>query len=70
MELIQAQEADTRTDAFGNTTKIVKIKTVAEMSRAEVKKNKKLINSKIKNGEELEEHEMDWADEWNIKFDC
>ena len=40
-----------------------------EMSRAEVKKNKKLINSKIKNGEELEEHEMDWADEWNIKFD-
>ena len=69
IELIQAQEADTRTDAFGNTTKVVKIKTIAEMSRAEVKKNKKLINSKIKNGEELEEHEMDWADEWNIKFD-
>ena len=38
------------------------------MSRAEVKKNKKLIKAKIKNGEELEEHEQDWADEWNIDF--
>lgn len=45
-----------------------KIKKIEEMSRAEVKKNKKLIKSKIKNGEELEEHEQDWADEWNIDF--
>ena len=44
------------------------IKKIEEMSRAEVKKNKKLIKSKIKNGEDLEEHEQDWADEWNIDF--
>ena len=33
------------------------------------KKNKKSIKSKIKRGEELEEYEMDWADEWNIKYE-
>ena len=27
------------------------------------------IKSKIKRGEELEEYEMDWADEWNIKYE-
>merc|ERR1711871_618462 len=68
-ELIQQEQGDTMTDANGNTVKIKKIKKIEEMSRAEIKKNKKLIKSKIKNGEQLEEHEMDWADAWNIKFD-
>ena len=67
-ELIQQEQGDTMTDASGNTIKIKKIKKIEEMSRAEVKKNKKLIKSKIKNGEDLEEHEQDWADEWNIDF--
>lgn len=67
-ELIQQEQGDTMTDAMGNTVKIKKIKKVEEMSRAEIKKNKKLIKSKIKNGEDLEEHEQDWADEWNIDF--
>ena len=67
-ELIQQEQGDTMVDAAGNTVSIKKIKTIKEMSRAEIKKNKKNIRSKIKNGEELEEHEMDWADEWNIDF--
>jgi len=67
-ELIQQEQGDTMTDAMGNTVKIKKIKKIEEMSRSEIKKNKKLIKGKIKNGEDLEEHEQDWADEWNIDF--
>ena len=38
------------------------------MTKQEVKKYKKQIKSKVKRGEPLEEYEMDWADEWNIKY--
>lgn len=27
-----------------------------------------MIKMKIKRGELLEEYEMDWADEWNMKY--
>merc|ERR1712167_348375 len=40
-ELIQQEQGDTMVDAAGNTVSIKKIKTIKEMSRAEIKKNKK-----------------------------
>jgi len=39
------------------------------MSKQEIKKMKKTLKKKIKDGEELEEHEMDYCDEWNIKYE-
>ena len=56
-------------DAAGNKVLNKKnIKNIEEMTRQEIKKEKKIIKSKIKRGEELEEYEMDWADEWDIKY--
>jgi len=46
-----------------------KVKTIEEMSKQEIKKMKKTLKKKIKDGEELEEHEMDYCDEWNIKYE-
>jgi hypothetical protein len=39
------------------------------MTRQEVKKMKKELKKKLKNGEELEEEEYDYCDEWNIKYE-
>ena len=55
-------------DASGNKIEINKIKSIENMTKQEIKKNKKMIKIKIKRNEPLEEYEMDWADEWNIKY--
>ena len=69
-EILQIEGQDEMFDAAGNKINNKKhAKSVEEMTRQEIKKNKKSIKSKIKRGEELEEYEMDWADEWNIKYE-
>jgi len=68
-EIIKIETQAEMFDAMGNKIDIKEnIKTVEEMSKQEIKKYKKQVKSKIKRNEELEEHEMDWADEWNIKY--
>ena len=68
-EVIKIETQAEMFDAMGNKIDIkAHIKTVEEMSKQEIKKYKKQVKSKIKRNEELEEHEMDWADEWNIKY--
>lgn len=39
-----------------------------DLTRQEVKKFKREIKAKIKDGVQLEEYEMDYCDEWNIKY--
>ena len=56
-------------DAAGNRIFRKKEKKIEDMTRQEIKKMKKLLKDKIKQGVELEEFEMDYCDEWNIKFD-
>lgn len=56
-------------DAAGNKIDPTKrIKKIEEMSKQEIKKMKKTLKQKIKRGQELEEHEYDYCDEWNIKY--
>jgi hypothetical protein len=45
------------------------VKPVEELTKSEIKKWKKKLQKKIKRGEELEEFEKDYCDEWDIKFD-
>lgn len=55
------------TDAYGN--KIEKkevVKKIEDMSRKEIKMHKKSVKTKIKRGEELETHELIWAEQWNL----
>lgn len=56
-------------DAAGNRIYKKREKKIEEMTRQEIKKMKKSLKDKIKQGVELEEFEMDYCDEWNIKFD-
>ena len=42
---------------------------LADMSKKDIKKFKKIIQNKIKQGRDLEDHEQGWADEWDIKWD-
>ena len=67
-EIIRNSAPQEEYDAVGNKIEVNNIKTVEQMSKQEIKKNKKMIKGKIKRGEILEEHEMDWADEWNMKY--
>ena len=57
------------TDASGNTHKIKQVMKLADMSKKDIKKFKKIIQNKIKQGRDLEDHEQGWADEWDIKWD-
>jgi elongation factor 3 len=68
-EVIQLTEAAEAFDAAGNKINTKKVKTIEEMTKQEIKKMKKTLKKKIKDGEELEEHEMDYCDEWNIKYE-
>jgi len=55
------------TDAYGNKIeKKERIKKIEEMSRKEIKMYKKSVKGKIKRGEELETHELIWAEHWNL----
>merc|ERR1711871_294317 len=56
-------------DEAGNRIYRKKEKKIEDMTRQEIKKMKKSLKDKIKQGVELEEFEMDYCDEWNIKFD-
>ena len=61
-----ANTTDT-TDAYGNKLENKgHIKKIADMSRKEIKQNKKKLKEKIKNCEELETYELEWAAEWNL----
>ena len=63
---VVANTTDT-TDAYGNKLEDKgHIKKIAEMSRKEIKQNKKKLKEKIKNCEELETYELEWAAEWNL----
>ena len=56
-------------DAAGNKIDPSKrVKKIDEMTKQEIKKMKKTLKQKIKRGQELEEHEYDYCDEWNIKY--
>ena len=56
-------------DAAGNKIDPTKrVKKIEEMSKQEIKKMKKTLKQKIKRGQELEEYEYDYCDEWNIKY--
>ncbi len=39
------------------------------MTKQEIKKLKKELKKRLKGGDELEEHEYDYCDEWNIKYE-
>ena len=68
-EIIKAEAEAEMYDALGNKIDPkLNLKNVEDMTKQEVKKYKKQIKSKVKRGEPLEEYEMDWADEWNIKY--
>jgi hypothetical protein len=67
-EVIQAETNAEMYDEAGNKINNDKIKPVEDLTRQEVKKFKRTIKSKIKEGIELEEYEMDYCDEWNIKY--
>ena len=66
--IVTNSSQDEQYDASGNKIEINNIKNVGQMTKPEIKKNKKMIKMKIKRGELLEEYEMDWADEWNMKY--
>ena len=63
------EKADEYTDANGNTHKIKVVIKIEDMSKKDVKKYKKIITNKIKNGLELDEQEQGWADAWDIDWD-
>lgn len=55
------------TDAYGNKIEAnAKPKKIKDMSRKEIKQNKKKLKEKLKTGEELETFELEWASEWNL----
>ena len=66
---VLVNEPDEYTDAYGNTCKVVKIVKIEDMTRKEIKMYKKQVKDKIKRGTELEYHEQEWCDEWEIEFD-
>ena len=68
-EIVAIEEAAAGLDAAGNKIDNKKIKTIEEMSKQEIKKMKKELKKRLKAGDELEEHEYDYCDEWNIKYE-
>lgn len=62
-KIIEKNESEETTDAFGNT---VINKKKKELSKSDIKKFKKIISSKIKNGEELNEEEDNFCIEFNF----
>jgi len=67
-EVIQAEENAEFFDEAGNKIDGNKAKLVEDLTRQEVKRFKRDIKNKIKENVELEEFEMDYCDEWNIKY--
>ena len=67
-EIIAVTEQAQRFDAAGNKIDDKQVKNVEDLTRQEVKKFKREIKAKIKDGVQLEEYEMDYCDEWNIKY--
>merc|ERR1712166_824243 len=67
-EVIAVQENAEQFDAAGNKINGKKAKKVEDLNRQEVKRFKREIKYKIKENVDLEEYEMDYCDEWNIKY--
>lgn len=62
-----AVEETETTDAYGNKIEIKKKpKKIEEMTRKELKKVKKEMKEKVKRGDELETHELIWAEHLNL----
>lgn len=60
-------ENEQETDVYGNKiVKKSKVKKIEDMTRKEIKTHKKNLKGKLKNGEELETHELIWAEQWNL----
>lgn len=60
-------ENEQETDVYGNKiVKKSKVKKIEDMSRKEIKTHKKNLKGKLKNGEELDTHELVWAEQWNL----
>ena len=60
-------ENEQETDVYGNKiVKKSKVKKIEDMTRKEIKTHKKNLKGKLKNGEELETHELVWAEQWNL----
>jgi elongation factor 3 len=68
-EIIAITEAAEQFDAAGNKIDGKKHKTIEEMTKQEIKKMKKELKKKIKSGGLLEEFELEYCDEWDIKYD-
>ena len=62
-KIVHKEEDETTTDAFGNTVVNKKEKT---LSKSEIKKMKKIVSGKIKNGETLTEEEENFCIEHNL----
>ena len=45
------------------------LRVAGDESKKDIKKYKKIIKDKLKNGRELDEQEQGWADEWDIAWD-
>ena len=58
-----AQQITEITDAFGNVTEVKQKKT---LSKKEIKVKMKLVKEKIKNADELDEDEEEFAEEHNL----
>eukprot|EP00941_MAST-03F_sp_MAST-3F-sp1_P002864 g2864.t1 len=68
-EVHAAEVEEEETDAFGNKVTKKRIPKISEMSRAEIRQNKKMLKAKIKRGEELEIYEIQWCETWKIKWE-
>ena len=62
-KIVHKEEDETTTDAFGNT---VVNKREKILSKSEIKKMKKIVSGKIKNGETLTEEEENFCIEHNL----
>jgi elongation factor 3 len=62
-KIVHKEEDETTTDAFGNTVVNKKEKT---LTKSEIKKMKKIVSGKIKNGETLTEDEENFCIEHNL----
>ena len=62
-KIVEKMEDETTTDAFGNTVVNKREKT---LSRSDIKRMKKTINTKIKKGETLTEEEENFCIEHNL----
>ena len=67
-EIIAVENEAAGFDAAGNKLDSTKFARIEDMTKQQIKKLKKALKTRLKNGEELAEEEYDYCDEWNIKY--